>query len=206
MADGCSELILNLYFDAGKFKQVEDVIFDKVDFKAEPLQMGEYEACEFRNCDLSNADLSGMIFMDCRFTECNLSMAKLSRASFREVVFEGCKMVGLHFEDLIPFLAPPEFINCDLSISSFFEIKAQKIKFIKCQLNEVDFTGANLTEGVFEDSDLQGAIFSGTNLEKADFRTSRHYVIDPTKNKVQKAKFSLEGAVGLLDQFKVIID
>lgn len=199
-------MILNLYFNAIKCKQVEDNLFDKVDFRARPLPLGEYEACVFRNCDLSNADLSGMVFIDCRFIECNLSMAKLSRASFREVVFDGCKMMGLHFEDALPFLVPPVFLNCDLRISSFFEIKAQKVTFIKCQLHEVDFTGANLSEAIFEDSDLLGTIFSGTNLEKADFRTSRHFSIDPTKNKVQKAKFSLEGAVGLLDQFKVIIE
>jgi fluoroquinolone resistance protein len=81
-----------------------------------------------------------------------------------------------------------------------------KIKFCDCELNEVDFTGANLSEAVFEKSDLLKSIFSGTNLEKADFRTSFHYSIDPTKNKVRKAKFSIVGAAGLLDHLNVIIE
>jgi len=180
--------------------------FDKVDFKATPLQAGEYENCVFLNCDLSGADLSGLIFIACRFKDSNLSMARLGRASFREVVFEGCKMVGLHFEDALPFLVPPEFINCDLGVSSFVEVKLPGVRFSHCQLQEVDFTGAHLAGAIFEKSDLHRAVFSGTHLEKADFRSALHYSIDPTRNKVRKARFSLDGAIGLLDQFNVIID
>jgi fluoroquinolone resistance protein len=108
---GLGRLILNQYFNAGYIESMVDKLFDKVDFGAAPLPAGEYEDCEFRNCNLSNADLSDMVFIGCRFRDTNLSMAKLSRASFREVVFEGCKMVGLHFEEAIPFLVPPDFVN-----------------------------------------------------------------------------------------------
>ncbi len=183
-----------------------DQQFDKIDFTVAPLQAGEYEDCAFLNCDLSGADLADTVFIGCRFKDCNLSMAKLSRASFREVVFEGCKMVGLHFEDALPFMVPPDFINCDLGVSSFVEMELPGVRFSHCQLHEVDFTGAQLNGAVFEKSDLQRAIFSGTNLEKGDFRTALHYSIDPTRNKVRKARFSLEGSIGLLDQFNVIID
>jgi uncharacterized protein YjbI with pentapeptide repeats len=70
----------------------------------------------------------------------------------------------------------------------------------------VDFTGAHLAGAIFEKSDLHRAVFSGTHLEKADFRSALHYSIDPTRNKVRKARFSLDGAIGLLDQFNVVID
>jgi uncharacterized protein YjbI with pentapeptide repeats len=183
-----------------------DQVFDKVDFTTDPLQPGEYEDCSFLQCDLSGIDLGDIVFIGCRFKDCNLSMAKLHRASFREVSFEGCKMVGLHFEDALPLLVPPDFLNCNLHLSSFVELKLQKVKFTGCQMEEVDFTGANLSEALFDKSNLSKAVFSGTVLEKADLRTALHYSIDPNRNKIRRAKFSLEGVVGLLDQYHIVIE
>jgi hypothetical protein len=51
-----------------------------------------------------------------------------------------------------------------------------------------------------------GAIFENTNLEKCDFRSAYNYVIDPQNNKIKKAKFSKEGAIGLLRAFDIVID
>ncbi len=182
-----------------------DEIFDKVDFKAAPLQAGEYEDCIFRNCDLANVDLSDKVFMGCQFKETNLSMAKLSRASFREVVFEGCKMVGLHFDDCIPFIYPPEFENCVLNLSSFTALKIPKTKFKNCELKEVDFSEADLTGCVFDHCNVERAIFDRTNLTRANFSTAFNYSLDPGKNMVKKAIFSLSGLPGLLDKYDIVI-
>jgi hypothetical protein len=43
-------------------------------------------------------------------------------------------------------------------------------------------------------------------LEKADIRTSHNYTIDPEKNKVKKAKFSIHGIAGLLDKYDIEIE
>jgi len=51
-----------------------------------------------------------------------------------------------------------------------------------------------------------GATFDKATLEKADFRTAINYSIDPTNNRIKKAKFSLLGVVGLLDKFDISID
>jgi fluoroquinolone resistance protein len=186
-------------------KRMTDKVFDKVDFSAEPLQPGEYEDCEFRNCDLSKADLSDMVFIGCRFKDTNLSMAKLGRASFQEVLFEGCKMVGLHFEDALPFLMPPEFTHCILDLSSFTSVKLPKVKFKYSDLKEVDFSEADLSGCVFDHCNLDRAIFDRTNLTRANFSNAFHYALDPGKNMVKKAVFSLNGLPGLLGKYDIVI-
>jgi uncharacterized protein YjbI with pentapeptide repeats len=182
-----------------------DKIFDKVDFAVTPLQAGEYEECEFRNCDLSHADLSGFVFIGCRFKDTNLSMAKLSRTSFREVVFEGCKMVGLHFEDCIAFMYPPEFKSCMLDLSSFTAVKIPNTKFIHCEMKEVDFTQADLSGSAFDHCNLDRAIFEKCNLTRADFSAAVNYTLDPGKNILKKTVFSLVGLPGLLNQFDIVV-
>jgi uncharacterized protein YjbI with pentapeptide repeats len=77
--------------------------------------------------------------------------------------------------------------------------------FEQCQLQEVDFTEADLREAKFTECDLSQSIFDNTILEKADFRKATNYTIDPNKNKIKKAKFSLPGAVGLLLSFDISV-
>jgi hypothetical protein len=35
-------------------------------------------------------------------------------------------------------------------------------------------------------------------LENSDFRTAHNFIVDPDKNKIKKAKFSVSGLPGLL--------
>jgi uncharacterized protein YjbI with pentapeptide repeats len=77
--------------------------------------------------------------------------------------------------------------------------------FRKTVLQEVDFTACDLSSAIFDKCDLAGATFDNTNIEKADFRTAYNYSIDPDKNKLKKAKFSLTGISGLLDKYNIDI-
>ena len=73
-------------------------------------------------------------------------------------------------------------------------------------LHELDLSETELASAVFKGCDLQRSIFSGTNLEKADLSSSYNYSIDPERNRLKKAKFSLAGLVGLLDKYDIQID
>jgi uncharacterized protein YjbI with pentapeptide repeats len=73
-------------------------------------------------------------------------------------------------------------------------------------MHEVDFTECDLCNSVFDNCDLTGAAFDKTNIEKADFRTSFSYIIDPEKNRIKKAKFSLTGLPGLLNKYDIEIE
>ena len=69
----------------------------------------------------------------------------------------------------------------------------------------MDFIEADLTAALFEESDLAYSKFERSILEKADFRSAYHFQIDPSLNKIKKAKFSTQGLSGLLSQFDIDI-
>jgi fluoroquinolone resistance protein len=107
--------------------------------------------------------------------------------------FEHCNEFGLSFS----------FENCNLSHCSFYKTKLRGTLFRNVSLNDADFTDADMSDSVFEGCDLEGAEFKNTLLERADFTTAFNYSIDPEKNRIRKARFSLSGITGLLDKYDI---
>lgn len=176
------------------------------DFSIKDRSIREYENCTFSQCNFSSADLSDQIFIECTFDNCDISMAKLSNTAFRTVKFKACKLLGLHFEDCNKFLLSMEYEGCLLNLSSFYKLPLKNTLFKDCSLHEVDFTESVLTSSKIINCDLAGAIFENTILEKADFRSSFNFSIDPERNRIQKAKFSLTEITGLLDKYNIEIE
>ncbi len=185
---------------------IEGEVFNEKDYSESFLQTGEYENCSFSNCNFSNSDLSEIKFIDCSFHECDLSMVQLHKTAFREVRFNNCKMLGLHFEDSYQLVFSVDFDQCLLNLSSFVGVGLQNITFNQCSLQEVDFAQANLSNAQFSNTDLSNSVFEKTNLEKADFRTAFNFRIDPELNRLKGAKFSLEGVMGLLDKYGIVVE
>jgi uncharacterized protein YjbI with pentapeptide repeats len=185
---------------------VEDITFEQTDFTADGLPVTDYESCNFINCNFSNADLSRINFSECSFTGCDLSLANLNKTAFKDVKFNNCKLLGLHFHDCNEMLFAVDFSNCILNLSSFYKRKLKRTNFNNSSMQEVDFTEADLTSAIIDNCDLGRAIFEDTILEKADLRTAYNYSIDPDKNRIKKASFSIPGVVGLLDKFDIEID
>jgi fluoroquinolone resistance protein len=185
---------------------IQERTFDKTNFTQQPLATGEYEDCTFNHCDFSGMDLSYFVFSRCTFSGCNLSMVKLTKTAFQEVVFKDCKMLGVHFDTCNPFGLSFRFENCILNHSSFYQMKIKKTVFNNTQLHEADFTDCDLSHTVFSNCDFSGAIFDNTIMERADFRSSFNYALDPEKNKIKKARFSIPGVVGLLSKYGIEIE
>lgn len=184
----------------------EDQEFHQVDFSSSPLPPGAYEGCRFSLCNFSGARLEDCQLIDCLFTDCNLSTVRLVRSSFRDVVFQQCKLLGIHFYETNDTLFAAGFEDCQLHLASFYGMKLKKMRFSRCSLQETDFTGADLSGAILEHCDLERAVFAGTILEKADLRHSYHLSIDPERNKIRKAKFSLESLPGLLDKYEIMVE
>jgi fluoroquinolone resistance protein len=183
-----------------------DKTFDRNDFIQTPLAKGEYENCSFKNCNFADNDLSNFKFTDCEFIGCNLSLAKLHKTSLQDIKFKDCKMLGLRFDICADFNLSFSFDNCILDHASFYKTKIKKTFFKNSQLREADFTECDLTSSLFDNCDLTSATFDHTTIEKADFRTSYNYSIDPEKNRIKNAKFSLHGVSGLLDKYDIEIE
>ncbi len=180
--------------------------YEKTDFAAIGVVVGDYENCAFNNCNFLNVDLSAITFSECIFKDCDLSLVKLSNTAFKGVKFKGCKLLGLRFEHCADFLFAVQFEGCNLNLSAFFKKNLKHTRFMNCTLHETDFTESNLTSAIFENCDLQRAIFLHTTLEKADFRSSFNYSIDPEFNRIRRAKFSLAGLAGLLDKYDIEVE
>lgn len=185
---------------------IADRTFQKEDIKDKQLPKGEYEYCSFEKCDLAGANLSGHHFINCRFSACNLSLVKLSATVLNDVQFNGCKMTGIQFEQCSPFGFAVRFEDCLLDDASFYKLKMKKTVFKGSQLKNVDFTEADLSAASFAGCDLLSAKFDHTILEGADFREAVHFSIDPSINKMKKAKFSQSGLAGLLEKYELVIE
>jgi len=184
----------------------EDRSFENIDFTIDRLPVGEYEACTFVGCNFAETDMSGIVFSDCEMTGCNLAMARLSGASLRDVRFKDCKLLGVRFYECTEFLFAVNFDNCQLDLSSFYNLKIKNTQFKDSSIREVDFSGADLTKAKFENCDLSGATFESSVIEKADFRLAYNYGFDPDVNRIKGAKFSREGVAGLLNKYDIEID
>jgi uncharacterized protein YjbI with pentapeptide repeats len=187
-------------------KYIEDASFEKTDFREPGVLADEYDHCHFINCNFAETVLSHRRFLDCTFAGCNLSLAKLNDTAFSNTVFDQCKLLGLHFEDCYQTVFSTTFTDCQLNLSSFYKLNLKNSTFSKCTLHEVDFSEADLTAVVLDDCDLYRAVFDNTVLAKADLRTAYNYSINPEKNRIRKAKFSLENIRGLLEQYDIIVE
>lgn len=184
----------------------EDKIFTDVDYAGKQLSNREFIRCEFINCDFSKSDLSDNDFVDCHFKKCNFSLTVVSRAGFRDVIFSGCKILGVDFSKCNKFLFSFSFEYSHIDYSTFYGTKLRKTKFTECNLKETDFEAADLTASVFHNCDLSGSTFSRTILDKTDFSTARNFSIDPSVNTMKQTKFASSNLSGLLYKFNLDID
>ncbi len=185
---------------------VEDKSFVGMDFTVEPLVMADYENCCFTTCNFASVDLSHFKFIECDFNGCDLSNAKLDNSTFQEVRFEDCKLLGLLFSSCCKFLLSFGFKSCNLSLSSFYQLRLKNTRFEKCEMTELDFVETDLTGAVFDECNLHGSVFERSILVQADFRTASHYSINPALNRIKKARFSRAGIDGLLDTYDIRIE
>lgn len=185
---------------------IEDKHLKGENFTENFLTVARYEKCTFQQCIFLNSSISHCQFVDCEFIDCNLSNVKAFDTAFKNVHFKDCKLTGLHFNRAHEFMLVLHFEQCIMNLCSFYGMKLKKTSFVKCMLREADFREADLTESIFEECNLLQALFENTNLRKADLRSAFNFSIDPIQNKIQKAKFSKENVLGLLDQLDIIID
>tara|TARA_R110002012_G_scaffold50755_1_gene131181 strand:+ start:24342 stop:24710 length:369 start_codon:yes stop_codon:yes gene_type:complete len=114
--------------------------FKNIDFTNEALEAAEYELCVFEQCIFSDLNLKGFSFENCTFKNCDLSNIKVPDVPFRQVKFDGCKMLGIHFHSSNPFLLEFTFKDSQMAYCSFYNLKIKNSKFLRCKLTEADFT------------------------------------------------------------------
>lgn len=182
-----------------------DAVFNKQTDVKQDWFLTEFDHCVFNQIDFSNQDLSGSKFMDCQFDGCNLALANIQHTAFQNVIFNQTKLSGLQFDTCNPFALSFRFNDCILQHATFFKLTIPKTIFVKSDLTGADFTETNLTESIFDACNLSQAIFEKTKLTRVDFTSAFHFSIDPNKNDIKKAQFSIDGLPGLLEAYNIII-
>ena len=100
----------------------ENETYKQVDFTKKQLSK-EYDSCIFIGCTFENTKFSNITFIECEFINCNLSNIKINASAFKVVRFEKCKLLGVNFSDSNPFLIHFNFIDCDLTLASFYQLE-----------------------------------------------------------------------------------
>jgi fluoroquinolone resistance protein len=174
------------------------ILYTKTDFQSLDLRLHpHFEECQFQGIDFSNYDLKSIAFLDCTFTSCNMANQPLHNASMRNIVFKGCKLMGVNWCSL-KRLEDPQYYECKMDFSSFQSLKLKRAIFKNCSAVEVDFSEADLSLCDFSETNFAGANFDRANLSGADFRTSRDYFFDLRTAKIKGAQFSFPQVVNLI--------
>jgi len=185
---------------------LENQAIESENFAKKTLQSQVFISCSFDRCDFSESLLRNTQFCSCVFINCNLSLPKLDGCRFQDVRFVDCKIVGAEFFKCEKTFFFPKFERCLLHYCNFSDLNMKKISFNGSRLRECIFTNTNLDSADFTDVDLSGTVFHSCNLSTADFTSAVRYDIDPQKNKIKKAKFSLPEVIGLLRGFDIKIE
>ncbi len=97
------------------------------------------------------------------------------------------------------------FYDCVLSHSTFIGLDLKGLEIMNCIAHEVDFRDAILSKVDFSGTDLAGSVFGNTNLSGADLSRARNYDINPERNILKKAQFSLPEAMALLYSMDIVL-
>jgi len=142
----------------------------------------------------TGADLSAAVFDDCSWLRCELSNCKVSDTRFRRASFTECRARGVTFSNCHRFALEFEFVDCNLSYSSFFGLHIRGTSFKNCKLDETDFGEAQLVDSNFEGSDLHRTVFHHADLRNCDMSTAKGVSLKLENNRVKGLRLSLEGA------------
>lgn len=171
-----------------------------------PLPKAEFETCEFKDGNWPNSYLDNRIFLESNFYTCDLSNTNLAHTRLQEVYFEDCKLSGIDFSTLDPFLLQVHFKNCILHACNFEGLDLRACKFEACRLQQSEFTACDLRQLSFANCDLEGVRFNDCQLGATDFTAAVNFSLDPSQNQVKKMKLRQEQLAGLLKKYDLDID
>ena len=179
-------------------KLIEEQVFTAKCIEENTFEIAQYEMCTFNNVDFKGISLSEVKLVECEFVDCDLSMVSITGSLLQDVKFTRCKMLGLLFETVKPFLFQVSFDQCNIENTSFAGINIENTNFNQCKMVGVDFSNSNLSQVVFNQCDMNRAIFQNTKLLKTDLRTAQNFSIDPRVNQLSKAIASANNLDGFL--------
>jgi fluoroquinolone resistance protein len=186
-----------------------DQIFEDIRQERDRVESSEFQDCVFIRCFFPETVFHKCRFVNCVFRQCDLSLVKVAESSFSSVRFEDTKGIGINWTEADWTLCRRgdslEFYRCAISHSTFIGLRLPGLRIRECVAADVDFREADLSGANFAGTDLAKSMFGRTNLSKADLSRARNYALDPGKNNLKQAKFSLPEAMALLYGLDIIL-
>jgi uncharacterized protein YjbI with pentapeptide repeats len=175
-----------------------------IEYSDKDLDTIYFDNCTFIKCDFSKSYFYSCKFTECTFINCDLSLTILKNCTLNDVSFENSKLLGISWSNCIePF--DINFDSCNISQNSFHLLDLRQMKFKNSLINDTGFEECNLERALFDNCNLEQTVFINNNLKKANFETSKNYLIDPKQNDIQKAQFSLPEALSFLSLLPIKI-
>ena len=190
--------------------QYADQVFTGQNLDRLQILSSDFIDCTFNHCTFIETRLQKCRFVNCKFNSCDLSLGKLPDSIFIDTSFHESKIIGVNWAQADWPTAdlgnPLIFSKSVLNHSIFIGIDLHGIQVLDCQAVNVDFRESDLSQADFSGSDLSDSLFNHTDLSEADLSQARNYLIDPGKNNLNKARFSLPEAISLLYSMDIVLD
>lgn len=166
--------------------------------------------CEFHRCQFLTSQIRRCLFRSCKFYNCVFVGNEWDFSSMISGGFYSCVCVGINWEQLRTKTRANETVgeaqNTFFKYCSFFQMNLNKFHFETCRFQESYFEECRLRESCFEQVEFDKTQFRSCDLRKADFRGAVNYVMDPTQNRMQDARFSFPEVIHLLDGLGIRIE
>ena len=186
-----------------------DQVFKEVHLEHGEIVSSEFYECVFIHCSLVESVFRNCRFVNCAFRECDLSLVQVPESRFSSTRFENSKVIGVNWTEADWPTAglgdPIRFLKCAISHSTFIGLSLKGIQIRDCVAVDVDFREADLSQADFGGTDLSKSMFGKTDLSEADLSRARNYSIDPGRNVLKEAKFSLPEAMSLLHSMDIVL-
>ena len=182
----------------------EEQSFHNINNPKQEISESNFINCKFTHCNFSSSKWTECVFQDCEFENADFSISKFHHTRFVNARFLNCKLLGIDFGLVrleLGFSIACE--KCDLSYCFFTNLDAKETKFINCKMHEMLFQKSDLSKSSFDRSDLFRTVFDKVNLKEVSFLGSKNYIIDPSKNNCNKAKFNYPEVLSLVEVFGV---
>jgi uncharacterized protein YjbI with pentapeptide repeats len=182
--------------------QYQDESFREIILDGAQITRSQFYDCTFTECSFAETELLKCRFSNCVFEGCDLSLMRVTDSAFSDTRFLDSKVLGVNWtladwstnlfgEGLI-------FQKCSINHSTFIGLQLKGISIVDCVASNVDFRETDLSKSNLSGTEFSESLFISTNLTEADFRDAINYAINPAKNMLTRAKFSLPEAMSLL--------
>lgn len=101
---------------------------------------------------------------------------------------------------------PISFEGASIDHSTFIGLTLPAVQIKDCSVKNVDFRETDLSRAILQGSDFSESLFLNTDLMKADLRGAINYQINPGKNILAGARFSLPEAMSLLYAMNIVLE